>query len=871
LIKIYKISFDKICFWLKIKKQDLLCLFVCFMNLKGTNILKQIISNIKNKICSSSLYWIHLIIFFLIAFTVKIWIVYFSNKNLDSVKICLSYISSDIIVLFVVQLIITINSFLKNRILRLFNNVIVLIILLVYCVDIFTIFFFQSRVSIMEAYMVWNNWTSGFLLEALVSIGLFIIILVISIVLSKSMSSEDKCMTKKMLLILSVFLLCYADFYRILATFGVGTYYVENIFDLNFGSITDSQRILDDSSLHEDNLSYEDYISFVQWNGKDLNLILVFAESLSAIDSANLWWSDEIPYFDKIQKDWITFTNFITNWTTSDTAHISALYGVIPLINMWANNTPYSGYKLLMKPLPEYLNTQWYHTTFVSAASLDFMNQREFLSWAWFQTIIWEEAFTGSKKYSFESAPDWDLYDKVLQEIQWQTGKYFIWLQTISFHRPYNTPRGKTEALALKYSDEELYRFYQELQKIWFFENWILVILWDHRKMNPAEEWERELFWNNWYTRSVATIVWSWVEPWLMNSNIIQHTDFYNSLKMLLWHWPVKIDKTYNDIFSGNVRRSWWITNAEFYEINRYTVSSTNEEPFLFRNISNLSWKNDEVYNYFSSYLWFEFWNDGKYNLDAEDDSMKLIWHRWDISSSPENTLESFLSAKEQGAAWIEFDVSYTKDKKNIVVHGENLYASNCTKIKVWKYALNWITKNCTIVNWEKYKPLDEMLEMVDGLFNYYFLEIKVYNEELWAQQTKDVIQTVKDLNMQDRVIFISYSNAAREVLNSDPDIIFWWDTFDMDDLNIIWENNSKYFLAPYDLLTSEIVDKAKSLWKEVVTYTVNDVKNYQNMKDLWISMIMTDRLALLQDYDNNEYYPLKHNFKNINLRKSSR
>jgi hypothetical protein len=78
------------------------------------------------------------------------------------------------------------------------------------------------------------------------------------------MSSEDKCMTKKMLLILSVFLLCYADFYRILATFGVGTYYVENIFDLNFGSITDSQRILDDSSLHEDNLSYEDYISFVQ-------------------------------------------------------------------------------------------------------------------------------------------------------------------------------------------------------------------------------------------------------------------------------------------------------------------------------------------------------------------------------------------------------------------------------------------------------------------------------------------------------------------------------------------------------------------------------------------------------------------------------
>ena len=44
--------------------------------------------------------------------------------------------------------------------------------------------------------------------------------------------------------------------------------------------------------------------------------------------------------------------------------------------------------------------------------------------------------------------------------------------------------------------------------------------------------------------------------------------------------------------------------------------------------------------------------------------------------------------------------------------------------------------------------------------------------------------------------------------------------TFDMNDLDFIWENNSKYFLAPYDMLNAEIVEKAKSLWKEVVTYT---------------------------------------------------
>ena len=596
----------------------------------------------------------------------------------------------------------------------------------------------------------------------------------------------------------------------------------------------------------------------------------MFAESLSAIDSMNIGWHDNMPNFDKIQKNWITFTNFITNWTTSDTAHISTLYGVIPLINIWANNTPYSWYKVLMQSLPEYLNTQWYHTTFVSAASLNFLDQRAFLSWAWFQTIIWEEAFTGDK-FSFESAPDGDLYDRVVQEIQNQTWKYFIWLQTISFHKPYDTPIGKTESLALQYSDEELYRFYQELEEIWFFDSWILVIVWDHRKMNPAEEWERELLWNNWYAKSVATVVWSGIQPWTVNSNIIQHTDFYNSLKVLLWHWSLKIDKTYNDIFSDNAQRNRGITNAEFYEINRYTVSSLDSEPFLFRNISTLLWKNDEVYNYFSSYLWFEFWKNKAYDGDEFDNSIKLIWHRWSIDDSPENTLQSFLSAKEKRASWIEFDVSYTKDMQNIVVHWNELYASNCTKLKVWNYTLDWITKNCTIINWEKYKTLKEMLEMIDGLFDYYFLEIKVYDESLWAQQTQEIIQTVRDLNMLDRVIFISYSEVAREVLNSQLDIIFGWDTFEMDDLDFIWDNNSKYFLTPYELLTPEIVDKAKSLWKEVVTYTVNDVKNYQKMKDLWIKIIMTDRLDLLQGYDNNEYFPLQHTFKKFNLQKSSR
>jgi hypothetical protein len=91
-----------------------------------------------------------------------------------------------------------------------------------------------------------------------------------------------------------------------------------------------------------------------------------------------------------------------------------------------------------------------------------------------------------------------------------------------------------------------------------------------------------------------------------------------------------------------------------------------------------------------------------------------------------------------------------------------------------------------------------------------------------------------------------------------------------MDDLDFIWENNSKYFLTSYDLLTPEIVQKAKDLWKQVVTYTVNETWDFQAMKDLWVNIIMSDRIDLLQEYNNMRHYTVSHTPEKLNLKKSS-
>ncbi len=829
---------------------------------------KSIFSWIRNSIKSSPLYWRTLIILLFVALITKLVIVYFSYKNLNPRENVISYLASDIPVIFFAHLLIIINYWVKKRKYRLINDVIVFTVLLLYIIDVFTIFVFHSRVSLVDIFALWSNGSSWF--NWIIRLWIIVLILVwlITFFLVQTKMKFLKKSGKNMLIAFSIFSFIYALFYAIIIISNANINYVKDVISLNIQKFKNDDINLDYQEVEFDDNGYQ--IDRIKWEWKDLNVILVFAESLSAVDSANMWWNNNMPKFDEIQKDWITFTNFVTNWTTSDTAHISTLLWVVPLINMKMGNTPYSWYKLKMQSLPEFFNNQWYATTFISAASLNFLKQRDFLSWAWFQKIIWEEEFEKNKKYTFESAPDEDLYDRVLQEVQAQTWKYFIWLQTISFHKPYNTPYWKTEELALRYSDDELYRFYQNLQEIWFFDNGILVIMWDHRKMNSIEEWERDLFWPNRYTKSVATVVWSWIQAWTINPELVQHTDFYNSLKRIIWYWSVEVDSVYNDIFTQQTNRNRGITNSEFYENNRYTISSQDGDVFLFRNISNLP-KNSPIYDYFSSYVLFEFWEEKEEGKSEDTDTIKFIWHRWAIENSPENTLESFLAAKDLWADWIEFDVSYTKDHENIVVHWDLLYASNCKNRKVWNNNFDWIQNNCTIKNGEKYMKLQKMLELIDWLFDYYFLEIKVYNEKLWAQQAEEIIQTVKDLNMQDRVIFISYSDAAREVLDADPDIIYWRDTFDINDLDFIWENNSKYFLAPYDILTPEIVQKARDLWKEVVTYTVNETWDFQAMKDLWVNIIMSDRIDLLQEYNNTRHYPVPHSFEIPNLKKSSK
>lgn len=121
--------------------------------------------------------------------------------------------------------------------------------------------------------------------------------------------------------------------------------------------------------------------------------------------------------FDAISRDGLSFSNFIANGCTSDTAHIALLQGIEP----WETNEPssdsYKHYKTFTNSLPDFFNSLGYRTVFLSTAPLSFLHQRQFLQGTSFSTIIGEEAFNDEIKYVFDAAPDASLYAKALSLI----------------------------------------------------------------------------------------------------------------------------------------------------------------------------------------------------------------------------------------------------------------------------------------------------------------------------------------------------------------------------------------------------------------------------------------------------------------------
>ena len=144
---------------------------------------------------------------------------------------------------------------------------------------------------------------------------------------------------------------------------------------------------------YENKRSYPDFFQKEEGRANQSNVILVFLESASAVDSQKIGGlQDRFPKIDAISDQGISFSNLYANGSASDMGHIATLLGIDPLL-YGADGASYTSYTPYTSPLPQFFNDLGYHTLFVSTASLDFLNQRTLIKEIGYQTIADETAF----------------------------------------------------------------------------------------------------------------------------------------------------------------------------------------------------------------------------------------------------------------------------------------------------------------------------------------------------------------------------------------------------------------------------------------------------------------------------------------------
>lgn len=606
-------------------------------------------------------------------------------------------------------------------------------------------------------------------------------------------------------------------------------------------------------------LTFDQLFTEVQWRNNKSNVILVFLESASSVDSRKFWWlNDRLPGVDEVSNDWTSFLNMHANGMSSDMWHIATLLGVEP-VEYWYNGTRYASFSGFTYPLATFFNKLWYATTFLSTATLEFLDQRDFLKNVGYQTIIWEEAFEDKPKYTFDAAPDENLYEKAIEVVQAQTWNFFLTLQTISSHTPYNTPYGHSVEWMYRYEDETFSKFYENLKATDFFDNGILIVIGDHRKMTPLEDRE----FAKWWTTAAAKIIWFMIGKWVPENKlanwIYQQTDLFYSLLHEFWSWTVEVLENYNDLFSKEISRKWSL--KQWYEEKKMNIADTAGHEWVI-DISRMKVMNgeeyfpvDDILNYVRLSMDFQ---KSKHGLDKDDKVQKnrmiLIAHRGLTKRATENSIDAFSDAYDAWAEGIEMDVSATKDGQLIVFHGPKIYGQTKCKQETRDICnMNWNEiQDCLLNDGQQIMLLEEVLPKIKDWFGYVFLDFKIWEWESCPQNKwklfEEVLTLVQKYKMDAKVIFSSYDENVSKFLWTKWNIISALDTYSLDRLDDLPGSYFSYFMTPAENYTDTLIQKLERYMVDGVAYIVNDVQTAKNLQNLGVRFIITDEIEELKN-----------------------
>ena len=274
--------------------------------------------------------------------------------------------------------------------------------------------------------------------------------------------------------------------------------------------------------------------------GRKRDIVVVVVESLSAVDSARTSGIGTLlEGFDALSRRGILFRNFFANNDASEGGIVAILSGVPPLHYPGASTLPFDEYGM-QRSMVDVLRGAGYHTEFLTSVPLRFLSMHRYLQQPriGFARVAGQQEtarFDGAPRFSFESPADHLLFEELLARLDARpSGGAPVLLTTVtaSSHAPYRDPRGgaNTEANIWSYVQDELSWLYEELSRRGFFDNGLLVVTGDHRKMRAIRREEEERYGDSAKARVPLLVIGAGVPADVVDDRLFQQSDLLRML-----------------------------------------------------------------------------------------------------------------------------------------------------------------------------------------------------------------------------------------------------------------------------------------------------------------------------------------------------
>lgn len=243
----------------------------------------------------------------------------------------------------------------------------------------------------------------------------------------------------------------------------------------------------------------------------------------------------------------------------------------------------------------------------------------------------------------------------------------------------------------------------------------------------------------------------------------------------------------------------------------------------------------------------------------GEDQMTKVFAHRGASGYAPENTLEAFALAGEQGAQGIELDVQLTKDGEVVVIHDETIDRVSTGKGAVRDYTLEELRRFSFHNHKKEYEgvqipTLREVLEQVKpgGMEVNIELKTGIY----WYPGLEEkTVELVKAAGMENRVIYSSFNHySVQKILELDAEAET---AYLYSDVLLNVENYAKNTVvcglhpAVYHLKMADFLESYRRSGLKVRVWTVNDEADMRQFIEKDLEAVITnypDRALRVRD-----------------------